>query len=270
MKARLFHIFVVCLGWFLYSTALTRAKDYRTLSSEYVPGESNSGANSLQNEPTCEELREMWRFSKRQSRAAEITNEIPTYRDPFAHNVWEEYARPRSAGRGRYRKPPIYGRIVHSSNSLRTIPDSPARIRSFEEVARLFSKMMRPNVGPPRRLSTVRFVGRGGGDYLPAPAAQAGRFQHLKEIIKSERARELQEHRMSEEAERSRHFYKPQQVSGGQAAGDKIAAPSRGVVTFPDIMIPSSSRYMDDYAVAESQNPSVKYKSRYPEFNTIS
>lgn len=30
-------------------------------------------------------------FSKRQSRAAEITNEIPTYRDPFAYNVWEPY-----------------------------------------------------------------------------------------------------------------------------------------------------------------------------------
>lgn len=42
-------------------------------------------------EPSCEELRAMWRFSKRQSRAAEITNEIPTYRDPFAYNVWEPY-----------------------------------------------------------------------------------------------------------------------------------------------------------------------------------
>jgi hypothetical protein len=43
------------------------------------------------NEPTCEELRQMWRFSKRQSRASEITNEIPTYRDPFAYNMWEPY-----------------------------------------------------------------------------------------------------------------------------------------------------------------------------------
>nr|XP_036231852.1 uncharacterized protein LOC118683427 isoform X1 [Bactrocera oleae] len=42
-------------------------------------------------EPTCEQLRAMWIFSKRQSRAAEITNEIPTYRDPFAYNVWEPY-----------------------------------------------------------------------------------------------------------------------------------------------------------------------------------
>lgn len=42
-------------------------------------------------EPSCEELRAMWRFSKRQSRASEITNEIPTYRDPFSYNVWEPY-----------------------------------------------------------------------------------------------------------------------------------------------------------------------------------
>ncbi|XP_053968081.1 uncharacterized protein LOC128869538 [Anastrepha ludens] len=42
-------------------------------------------------EPSCEQLRAMWIFSKRQSRAAEITNEIPTYRDPFVFNVWEPY-----------------------------------------------------------------------------------------------------------------------------------------------------------------------------------
>lgn len=40
-------------------------------------------------EPTCDQLRAMWRFSKRQSRAAQITNEIPTYRDPFAYPLWE-------------------------------------------------------------------------------------------------------------------------------------------------------------------------------------
>lgn len=40
-------------------------------------------------EPSCEELRAMWQFSKRQSRASEITNEIPTYHDPFTYNVWE-------------------------------------------------------------------------------------------------------------------------------------------------------------------------------------
>jgi hypothetical protein len=43
------------------------------------------------NEPSCEELRAMWQFSRRQSRASEITNEIPTYHDPFSMNVWDPY-----------------------------------------------------------------------------------------------------------------------------------------------------------------------------------
>lgn len=42
-------------------------------------------------EPSCEELRAMWQFSRRQSRASEITNEIPTYHDPFRMNVWDPY-----------------------------------------------------------------------------------------------------------------------------------------------------------------------------------
>lgn len=42
-------------------------------------------------EPSCEELRAMWIFSKRQSRASEMTNDFPTYRDPFAFNAWETY-----------------------------------------------------------------------------------------------------------------------------------------------------------------------------------
>jgi hypothetical protein len=46
------------------------------------------------NEPSCEELRAMWQFSRRQSRASEITNEIPTYHDPFSMNVWDPYPYP--------------------------------------------------------------------------------------------------------------------------------------------------------------------------------
>lgn len=47
-------------------------------------------ANSLSlNEPSCEYLRAMWQFSRRQSRASEITNEIPTYHDPFAYNIFD-------------------------------------------------------------------------------------------------------------------------------------------------------------------------------------
>lgn len=44
-------------------------------------------------EPTCEELRIMWRYSKRQHRAIEITNQVPMFRDPFLYNVWEAPSR---------------------------------------------------------------------------------------------------------------------------------------------------------------------------------
>lgn len=62
-----------------------RTKDYRG-ADEVV-----SSKNGMTSEPSCEELKAMWRFSKRQSRAAEITNEIPMYRDPFISNIWESY-----------------------------------------------------------------------------------------------------------------------------------------------------------------------------------
>lgn len=56
---------------------------------EYAPRSSSLSSQ----EPSCEELRAMWRFSKRQSRASEITNEIPTYHDPFAYNIWDMYTK---------------------------------------------------------------------------------------------------------------------------------------------------------------------------------
>jgi hypothetical protein len=52
-------------------------------------GEIVKAASLSLHEPSCEELRAMWQFSKRQSRASEITNEIPTYHDPFAYNIWD-------------------------------------------------------------------------------------------------------------------------------------------------------------------------------------
>lgn len=73
--------------------AVTRSKDFGNT------GEVVSKKDGIAAEPSCEELKAMWRFSKRQSRAAEMTNEIPTYRDPFSYNVWEPYyARSRSIG----------------------------------------------------------------------------------------------------------------------------------------------------------------------------
>ena len=74
--------------------AVSRGKEFGESSENVI-----SGKETIATEPTCEELKAMWRFSKRQSRAAEITNEIPTYHDPFSYNVWEPYyATSRSVG----------------------------------------------------------------------------------------------------------------------------------------------------------------------------
>ncbi len=70
------------------SNSLTELNSKRPASG----GEIVMKSTSLNlNEPSCEELRAMWQFSKRQSRASEITNEIPTYHDPFRMNVWDPY-----------------------------------------------------------------------------------------------------------------------------------------------------------------------------------
>ncbi|XP_066995158.2 uncharacterized protein [Anabrus simplex] len=74
-------------------------------------------------EPTCDELRALWRFSVRKSQATELTNEIPTYRDPFAYSKISTRYQPRNIGVDSnsrelwsYVKPNhhIYGTVVHS------------------------------------------------------------------------------------------------------------------------------------------------------------
>ncbi|XP_034240425.1 uncharacterized protein LOC117644869 isoform X1 [Thrips palmi] len=155
-------------------------------------------------EPSCDQLRAMWRFSKRQSRAAQITNEIPTYRDPFAYPIWESLqqagqgqpgvpdfgsVRSRSGARPVY-PGPVYGRIVQ--NSPPRWRNSPAgRIRTYEDSGRMYN-------GQPHRTARIS----GGG----LPPQQTGSFQHLKEMIRQERMRELQEQRLAEEAAAARQL----------------------------------------------------------------
>lgn len=64
----------------------------------------------------------------------------------------------------------------------------PDRARAFEEVARLYGTVNRQPPSQRRRLTSFRV---GGGPVNPN-IPQAGSFQHLKEIILTERARELQ------------------------------------------------------------------------------
>lgn len=206
MRRFIFNFICYVLTLTLCEGSLSRGKDYRKLGrppgSEFVPNENK--AMTVGGEPSCEELRAMWRFSRRQSRAAEITNEIPTYRDPFASNMWEQYPRPRSViggprSGGRSWSRPIYGKVVQNAPSHHPRLINPESSRAYEEVLRYLdnSKM---DTEPRRKMQGSSFRLSGGSLGTANRLSQGGSFQHLKEIIWAERAKELQQQRMLEEA----------------------------------------------------------------------
>uniref|UniRef100_A0A8D8SKY3 Uncharacterized protein n=1 Tax=Cacopsylla melanoneura TaxID=428564 RepID=A0A8D8SKY3_9HEMI len=140
----------------------------------FSPGLSLYSREELLNEPSCNQLKIMWRFSMRQSRIAEITNRYPMYRDPFAHNLWDEFDRPLSHGLGynKHNQHYVYGQIRH------TVPnDAPAR----SEDAPAYGKI-RNSPKPHKSQAQNRMVGKPSPPFSPK-----GQFQVLKEMIKEER-----------------------------------------------------------------------------------
>ncbi|XP_026486602.1 uncharacterized protein LOC113393769 [Vanessa tameamea] len=139
-------------------------------------------------EPTCDQLKAMWRFSKRQARAPELINEVPAvpYRDPLMYNEWPVYtAMPRAAPRFRYQYPSIpreaYGRVITKAppNVVRT-PDY-GEMFGMLNVPHTSGKILR-YPGPSRP--------RGGPTFMVPP--QRDRFEALKKLIRQEHVRELQ------------------------------------------------------------------------------
>lgn len=175
-------------------------------------------------EPSCDELRAMWRFSKRQSRAAEITNEIPTYRtDPFAMNLWQPqpnqpinskqvmkgrmgpnryvYDRSgklmRSPSRNGLPLGPVYGRVVHKQPELDfgypVVQPSP-QLQQQQQMPRRVQYRF-PGPSPPANAVFTRMSGSTPQNVTP----QRGSFMKLKELVWTERARELAHQRRTEE-----------------------------------------------------------------------
>ncbi|EDW10886.2 uncharacterized protein LOC6585770 isoform X2 [Drosophila mojavensis] len=207
------------------NTGLVEDAGVRAVGEVFVPKTFSMSSQ----EPSCEQLRAMWIFSKRQSRAAEMTNEIPTYRDPFTFNVWEPiYSNSRLGstrmGTRERSRSPVFGRVLSRE------PIVPQRI-SFEQLprhldgnpngasqARLYGGEVRPSgigVGAgagtgaagssPRRSSKNRYVGVSSNLVANNVAgshnsvAVHGSFQKLKELIWTERAKELTQQRRAEE-----------------------------------------------------------------------
>ncbi|XP_017155654.1 LOW QUALITY PROTEIN: uncharacterized protein LOC108164449 [Drosophila miranda] len=197
------------------SSTVVNSGGVRAVGEVFVPKTFSLSAQ----EPTCEQLRAMWIFSKRQSRAAEITNEIPTYRDPFTYNVWDPlYSNSRVLGsirmsaRERARSP-VFGRVVSRE------PITPQRM-TFEQrqrfvdlgsggiggpiQARFYGSEGRQQNAGTRRSSKNRYMGvpNGTGASLTGnqnSVAVQGSFQKLKELIWTERAKELTQQRRDEE-----------------------------------------------------------------------
>ncbi|XP_050314449.1 uncharacterized protein LOC126748940 [Anthonomus grandis grandis] len=147
--------------------------------------------NQIQPEPTCEELKAMWRFSKRQSRAAELTNELPMYPDPFAENIWTPFFAASRSIAGR-RFPIAFGKVAYGPNALRSGKINPEHLMSYLHYE--------AQLAPRRRPGSFRLPGGGHTVHGFFPPSQVGQFNHLKELIKTERARELQQQRIVEEA----------------------------------------------------------------------
>ncbi|KAK9890156.1 hypothetical protein WA026_008962 [Henosepilachna vigintioctopunctata] len=257
----------VLIWWILYENTLAlslpRSRDHRR-----GPGEV--AKNGIAPEPSCEELKAMWRLSKRQSRASELTNEIPTFHDPFANNIWQPYyATSRSIGgrrMDRHRNRPIYGRVVHKAPSLR-IQDVAEKNRAFEELAQNYGRMQPGE--PRRRVTAFRLSGGGNPRQLPSMGypQHVGSFQHLKELIKTERARELHDQRLAEEDAARAEAYKDMKNYGNQRAQlypdifdmEQQEEPEpdpymgrQGIIHFPDLLAPSSrhepiDQFIDDY-----------------------
>ncbi|XP_072753885.1 uncharacterized protein [Anoplolepis gracilipes] len=221
----------VCIAFVLTCTSGSLVAGMRYIDPQ--PGSNGDiGDKRLDlTEPSCDELRAMWRYTKRQSRAAKTTNGYPMY--PFNPNIWPRaelpdraifsggYARDivaptrlkfreelegRHAGRPRSRAAggaPIYGRMVHKAPAgarWRSGMRGPSRIKAMEELSRHYGTV---NTGPysPNNRHHVTSFRIGGGMPPRTQVPQAGSFEALKDLIKAERARELQEQHLVEEME---------------------------------------------------------------------
>lgn len=149
-------------------------------------------------EPSCEELRQMWRHTKREmqqkAEAPQPRYNTRYHHEPLAYG-WKSQAKPRNAMS--YTKP-VYGRVVYSPDKFMYRNNIPNRLRSYDQVARM--------------------VGGGGGgttyvqkptyfrlDYpnprRPQPQVRVshlGRFQELQSVLRNDRANELQMMKLKE------------------------------------------------------------------------
>ncbi|XP_065206814.1 uncharacterized protein LOC135836117 isoform X2 [Planococcus citri] len=146
-------------------------------------------------EPSCDELRKMWRHTKREMQQK---TEVPMprykssrYHEPFSYG-WKAQARPRNAMK--YSKP-VYGRLVHSPDKFMYRNNIPDRFRSFDQVARMVgggSSYYTPTLTAPAKPTFFRLEYPVRRPVLPVRISHIGRFHELQNILRNERAEDLQ------------------------------------------------------------------------------
>ncbi|CAL8082631.1 unnamed protein product [Orchesella dallaii] len=166
------------------------------------------GSNAISEEPTCDELRAMWRYYKRQSRA-ELTNEIPQFgKNPFFDMlpvaphapVVSSFGQFKGRSRSRMRQQnPMYGRVVYKPSKPRDRGGNRNRNQKpFETVRSLLGKgPASANGGNPDEngqstTGSEKAAPREPIVHLsppPQPTKESS-FEKLKEVFREERMRE--------------------------------------------------------------------------------
>lgn len=176
----------------------------RVALSKSTPRELSVTADDENNEPSCDELRKMWRHTKREmQQKTEV--KVPRfkntrYHEPYTYG-WPAQARPRNAMK--YNKP-IYGRVVHSPDKFLYRNNIPDRYRSFDQVARMvgspnyYQKTLPAN---PPKSTFFRLEYPVRRPVLPVRVTHIGRFQELQNILRNERADEMQMLKLKDNAD---------------------------------------------------------------------
>ncbi|XP_037899207.1 uncharacterized protein LOC119643792 isoform X2 [Glossina fuscipes] len=195
--------------------------------TSYIPTklQSNEDINSYPNPlqsitPSCEKLKAMWNLSRRRVRASEITNEIPTFHDPFAYNSKPHkfhYASPHTIESDKIFQSvgiPMFGRVagrepIFSSHvdyydrprvMVRSSPTTPIDINNADtksqNIVRRPTQQFRHGGGGVTGIETIRSLNASTSKDL---ASFVGSFQKLKQLIWAERAKESTQRRRVKE-----------------------------------------------------------------------
>lgn len=202
------------------------------MGREVIPPMSPNN-NAIPGEPSCDELRAMWRYYKRQSRA-EYTNEIPRFGSNMFWDILPPPQSPRISsfvpikGRNKARlklknaaKSPAYGRMVYKQERERQRNKQQQPPSPMEQVSQLMGK---GTEGKERGGPIPDAIIHLSPPITPVPTTPTS-FQQIKEVFREERIRDK-----AAPVQESAAPQPPQQnMENGKTFGRIILGPPRGM-----------------------------------------